>query len=246
MPVSSAIRAEIPEPGLERKQSERLARRRRGTRARLIKAAYDVMAENGVDAAKIQDITERADVGFGTFYNYFATKDQIAAQVLDCVIDDLGRRNIVATRDLRKKDPSLVICISIRLLMREAIRTPMWQWWALRPDLLVDRFREGFRPFALHDLRAAIVRKRIRLEMSELEVTWALATWAMVGGIHDAVIGKRSATVDMSVAASILRLYGTPTAEARQLSQTALPKYPPPTIDWTFELSDRAERDQRE
>src|SRR5580698_5223868 len=159
MPVNSVVTPVMASERLERKQSERVERRRRGTRARLIEAAYDVMAENGVDAAKIQDITERADVGFGTFYNYFETKDQIAAQVLDCVIDDLGRRNLAATRELRKKDPVVVICISIRLLMREAIRTPMWQWWALRPDLLVDRFREGFRPFALHDIGEAIVNK---------------------------------------------------------------------------------------
>ena len=43
-------------------------------RARLLEAPYDVMAEIGVDAAKIKDITDRADVGLGTFYNYFETK----------------------------------------------------------------------------------------------------------------------------------------------------------------------------
>src|ERR1700758_5244979 len=35
----------------------RVTRRRRATRARLLEAAYDVMMESGVDAAKIKDIT---------------------------------------------------------------------------------------------------------------------------------------------------------------------------------------------
>ncbi len=47
----------------------RLTRHKQKTRARLIRAALSVMARKGADAATINDITEAADVGFGSFYN---------------------------------------------------------------------------------------------------------------------------------------------------------------------------------
>lgn len=214
----------------------RLAKKRRITRAKLLKAAYEVMADGGVDAAKIKDITDRADVGFGTFYNYFGTKDELANQVLDCVINDFGQRNIVATKGLRKKDPALVMAISTRLVMRAAMSTPMWQWWALRPDLLVDRMREGFGPFGMRDMRVAIASGGYRLTESDVPPAWALAVWMMVGGIHDVVVGDRPLESECFVVESIMRVMGVSPETAVRISITDLPKYPEPNIDWNFRL----------
>ena len=207
----------------------RIAKRRRTTRANLLQAAYEVMSEVGVDAAKIKDITDRADVGFGTFYNYFETKDVLANQVLDALIDDYGRRNIIATRGLRRKDPALVMPVSMRLVMREAARAPMWQWWALRPDILVDRMR---------DMRDAIRRGLFKINEVEIDSAWALAVWMMVGGVHDIVVGAKPTDSDKFVVNAIMRVMGVPLAEARRISSTALPRYSAPDVDWSFELSE--------
>ena len=55
----------------------RQARRKRETRERLLDAAFRLMAERGVDAVAINEITEAADVGFGSFYNHFESRDGI-------------------------------------------------------------------------------------------------------------------------------------------------------------------------
>lgn len=214
----------------------RLAKKRRLTRARLLEAAYQVMAESGVDDAKVKDITDKADVGFGTFYNYFETKDELANQVLDCVIHDLGRRNIVATRGLGSKDPTLVMPVSIRLMMRAIIASPMWRWWAMRPDLLADRMREGFGPFGMRDMREGMERGFFTLTEEEIAPSWALAVWVMVGGIHGILIGGRAPDSEMFVTQTIMRLMGMSTEMARCLSTTELPPFPSPDIDWRFQL----------
>jgi AcrR family transcriptional regulator len=54
----------------------RNAQRSAHTRARLLAAAETVFAHEGLEAATIGHITEAADVGFGTFYLYFANKDE--------------------------------------------------------------------------------------------------------------------------------------------------------------------------
>ena len=58
----------------------RTDRRKRRNRQALIEAGYEVMAQKGIDAATMSEIADLADVGAGTVYNYFASKDELAEQ----------------------------------------------------------------------------------------------------------------------------------------------------------------------
>ncbi|MBN1796656.1 MAG: TetR/AcrR family transcriptional regulator [Sedimentisphaerales bacterium] len=59
------------------------------TRLQLEKAALDVFSEIGVDAATVDDITTRADLGKGTFYRYFKDKYEIATKLVDDITEQL-------------------------------------------------------------------------------------------------------------------------------------------------------------
>ncbi len=234
------MKARSPAASGAEEPTGRLAKKRRITRARLLEAAYHVMSDGGVDAAKIRDITDRADVGFGTFYNYFESKDQLASQVLDCLIYDFGQRNIAATRRLARQDPALVMPVSIRLVLRTVMASSLWQWWAMRPDLLVDRMREGFGPFAMRDMRDAVRQGIFQLEEENIPDAWALAVWMMVAGIHDVAIGDRPPEIETFVTESIMRLMGVAPADARRIANTRLPPYPDPSIDWSFSVAPKS------
>lgn len=60
----------------------RVARRREKTRRALLEMALGLFYEKGIYWTKIEDITERADIGKGTFYQYFDTKEQLLAELL--------------------------------------------------------------------------------------------------------------------------------------------------------------------
>lgn len=47
------------------------------TRLKLFRCALQLFAERGVPNVTVEDITEAADVGKGTFFNYFASKDHV-------------------------------------------------------------------------------------------------------------------------------------------------------------------------
>jgi AcrR family transcriptional regulator len=57
----------------------RRERRRIETRERIYRAALDLFAERGFMETTVEDITEAADVGKGTFFNYFPTKEHVLA-----------------------------------------------------------------------------------------------------------------------------------------------------------------------
>ena len=62
--------------GAPSKQGNRLDRRKARTRDALIRAAQTLIAE-GRTNVPIVEITQVADVGMGSFYNHFESKEQL-------------------------------------------------------------------------------------------------------------------------------------------------------------------------
>jgi AcrR family transcriptional regulator len=60
-------------------RTNRRERRRAETRERLFRAALELFARRGFLETTVEDITEAADVGKGTFFNYFPTKEHVLA-----------------------------------------------------------------------------------------------------------------------------------------------------------------------
>lgn len=61
----------------------RRSRRQAEVRERLIRSALRLFAERGFVATTVEDITNLADVGKGTFFNYFPTKEHVFAARAD-------------------------------------------------------------------------------------------------------------------------------------------------------------------
>lgn len=78
-----------PEP---KREGGRAARRASDTHQRLLQAALSVFNEMGFDGCAIEDITEKADVGKGTFYRHFHDKHAILAVLIERALDDLEKR----------------------------------------------------------------------------------------------------------------------------------------------------------
>jgi AcrR family transcriptional regulator len=76
-----------PEPRTKRTRQQR---RTSQTHTKLLDAARQVFAERGLDLARIDEITERADVGKGTFYYHFGTKGELVNQLIRQVLGELS------------------------------------------------------------------------------------------------------------------------------------------------------------
>jgi AcrR family transcriptional regulator len=68
--------------------ANRFERRKERTRQDLLAAAVRVLAHKGFHDTKIADIAAEADVGVGTFYLHFETKDAL----FDALVDDTVQR----------------------------------------------------------------------------------------------------------------------------------------------------------
>jgi AcrR family transcriptional regulator len=77
--VKTASRSSAPPPVKAAPRAGRRERHRTETRDRLYRAALALFADRGF-LETTEDITEAADVGKGTFFNYFPTKEHILAE----------------------------------------------------------------------------------------------------------------------------------------------------------------------
>ena len=209
-----------------------------------MRAAHQLMAKQGVDATTIQQITEAADVGFGTFYNYFTSKDDLATQVLDCVIHNLGQRNDLVTQAKHIDDPVLIVATSVRLVARELMTDSMWQWWVKRPDLVVTRMRAGFRPFGIRDMRRAMDAGEYHIVGDDMDTAWSFLIWLLAGGVKDIIDGYRPPVIESLIVDAVMRIMGVSRERAEQVTRIPLPPYPSLDIDFSFvleaELADAA------
>ncbi len=64
-------------------------RRIRRTQKALADALIALTLERGYDNLTIRDITERADVGYATFFRHYADKDALLLDMLDSVVEEL-------------------------------------------------------------------------------------------------------------------------------------------------------------
>lgn len=155
----------------------RVARRQRRNRDALIAAACGIMTEKGVEAATMLEIAEAADVGAGTVYNYFKSKDDLAIAVLETLMHELGLRieEVTDTFD----DPAQVYAFGVRTVLENATRDLRWRQLLHRSEVLADATYRRMGPFAIRDLRLAT--EAGRFFCTDPELVWRMATHAIVG-----------------------------------------------------------------
>jgi AcrR family transcriptional regulator len=109
-------------------------RRKQHTKRRLLDAAMEIYAECGVESTTISAITERADVGLGTFYLHFADKDAIAETVCEIVMARLAAEEAQTFEAMTSlNQPADRIEVFVRVMIARVAEAPellaaMFRW----------------------------------------------------------------------------------------------------------------------
>lgn len=202
---------------------DRQTRRKRETREKLIDGAHRVMAHKGIDATTIQEITDAADVGFGSFYNHFDSKKEIVDAIIRERIEPFGGALDVINASL--EDPAEILSAKVRHTVRKAMGDATWGRFLFFSAIDAPSARTGLLPRLTRDLKAGI--KARRFEVVDLEYT-VVAVSGTVGAVTRAWLRSEVGTdAPERAAALILHLLGVPHAEARKISVRPLPEVGP-------------------
>jgi AcrR family transcriptional regulator len=201
------------------KPPDRHARRREATRTKLIEAAKALIARQGVDNTRIQEITDEADVGFGSFYNHFESKEAIIEAVLADTVAAQGAEIETLTAEL--EDAAEIISAAHRTFVRRARSDPDWAWLLVRLDVSHNVLLAALGPYARRDLRRGI--KAGRLNVPHEGVALHATGGALLAVMRAVLDGAAPKDADIHHAEGMLRLLGVPADEAAQIARRPLP-----------------------
>src|SRR6266705_166414 len=121
--------------------SDRRQRRSADIRERLFRAALDLFAQKGFAETTVEDITEAADVGKGTFFNYFPSKDHILLAFGEMQLSKLEDA-IETARRINEPMPEFLRWLGVRMT-QEPTRNPEIIRALLRAYLSTTPVREA-------------------------------------------------------------------------------------------------------
>jgi AcrR family transcriptional regulator len=199
----------------------RSERRKAQTRQKLIDAARVMLAAGTAARASIQEITDSADVGFGSFYNHFGSKDELFEAAVTDVLEELGQSFDQLTLDV--DDPARATAQSLRLTLRLCRSRPEISAVLVRHYLEMMDSDSGLARRLMRDIRAGMASGRFleadpRLVRATVSGA-ALATLQLSLTVPELV---DDAACDQ-VVEQLLRMLGVPVDEARELAHAPLP-----------------------
>jgi AcrR family transcriptional regulator len=196
----------------------RTDRRRERTRGKLTDATRELIAEKGVGGLRIQEITERADVALGSFYNHFESKEAAVEAVVEASLRNIAE--MLAARQI--DDPAELVSIAIRRFVGMAYTDPDFARLVVHLNHADALFATAVHPAA----RSAVQRglDSGRFQVTDLEVTVTAivgGALAVMRGIVDRDLPRHG---ERAYAENSLRSLGVPPAEAAEVVRRRLPK----------------------
>ena len=165
--------------------SNRRKRQSLERRERLFRAALDLFARKGFAETTVEDITNAADLGKGTFFNYFPSKEHILLAFAEM---QLGKLRSAADEARAKNEPTKVFLRSLGTRMtQEPIRNPAIIRILLKAFLTDSPVRESV--MDLQNRVIAIHTEIIRLGQQRREIRDDLPPEVLANVFRQTVFG---------------------------------------------------------
>lgn len=215
--VKTTIMAAMPLPAAVDTVITRGHKKRERTRRQLVAAAIDVIAERG-EAFSISDITDRAEVSNGTFYNYFDDREQLIDAIVPEVLSTFAQRSAAS---VAATDPAERFATITALMFRRATVAPDPIRVLLRLDAVQRAIVQGR---ALDHLRAdlddGVTSGRFTIDIDDATID------VLVGALLLAARRLADQPVadhyEASVIERLLRMLGVAGEEAAELAREAM------------------------
>jgi AcrR family transcriptional regulator len=189
-----------------------------------VRAARQILAESGDTSASIQAIAERADVGFGSFYNHFDSKAELFETAVIDALEEFGQA--FDERLTGIDDPAELLAAGFRLSARMADSHPELMQVLRRRGLGHIHSDNGLSRRALRDLQVGIASGRF----TTLDPVVALSA---LGGTLLSLVELRFARPEVdgdeaavNLAEMVLRMLGLPADDAHEVARRPLPDAP--------------------
>lgn len=211
MSIDSRVAVEPPRVGRRDRHRER-------TRGQLTGAARTLIADKGLAGLRISEVTESADVGRGSFYNYFESKEELVEAIVRESIQTLAAVAVSVVPD--HEDPAVCAAVADRRFIRLASEDREFAQLLVNLHHGDDLFLVATLPYARQVLEPGVASGRF--DVRDVDVTLIMLAGSAFAVIRAILNGTAAADADEAHAEAFLRQLGVPSAEARAISRRPL------------------------
>ncbi|MEQ9144487.1 MAG: TetR/AcrR family transcriptional regulator [Parvibaculaceae bacterium] len=190
-------------------------KKRQRTRAALLDAAVAVVAEKGMEGAKISEMTTIAGLANGTFYNHFDSKEEILKAAAIDIALEVGRQLDAEMTEI--SDGPLRVATATSRFVSIALAHPDWTAVLLESqDYLPDASLDVFR-FLRRDLE--IGREQGVFHIAADQFTLEQISALIAAAIHAQLVRGPDKSLTQRLCENILRMSGVPMDAARRIAR---------------------------
>jgi AcrR family transcriptional regulator len=187
-------------------------------RRALLEAARHLVFEKGHDRISIQEITGRAGLATGTFYNYFESKQDVFL----AVSEDMRRELSEELEEVRGKikDPAMRVATTLKYYFYQAADNQEWREFTRCAGLGNLSLQQNERQ-CTEDIERGVKAGRFRVDDIHFTRTLVCGMVSHVNlSIRQGTVGRHS--IEFAIR-SILQMLGLPELVSKALTQTPLP-----------------------
>ena len=172
-----------------------------------------------MDNTRIQEITDEADVGFGSFYNHFQSKEALIEVVLADTAAAQGAEIDALTAQL--DDPAEIISAAHRSFVRRARDDPDWAGCSCGSTYPTASCSPPSAPTLVATSVPGV--RSGRLSVPHEEIALYASGGALLAVMRAVLDGRAPKDADIYHAEIVLRLFGLPTDQAAEVPRRPLP-----------------------
>lgn len=188
-------------------------KKRERTRDALLVAAQEILLDGGAAALTVREVTARAEVSHGTFYNHFESIERLVDGV--ALLVQMAHVGLVEEVARGVEHADELFAVTTRQSLRAFGAKAGLGRLLFDAGLAVDRFAEGLREHLRGDLRRGVREGRFRVD--DFDLALALVAGGVLGLALDLHRGRLAEGAIEPAVVQLLVVLGVPKARAKKL-----------------------------
>lgn len=193
--------------------------KRERTRRQLMGAAVAVLNERGVAATTAHEVAAAAGVANGTFYNYFATREELFQAIVLWVADSYSRH--IDESYAHIEDGAERMAIGNRRYILFAVESPDWARLIVGLEDAGASLLAHVGKYPLRDLKLGLKQQRFRIASEAAAMDLIAGT--VLQAMRRVLRGEAGKVHAVATATSVLRGLGMEFEEAAEVARRPLP-----------------------
>lgn len=132
------------------------------TKAAIIDSAINVIAKKGYEKSSIQEVTKKAGVANGTFYNHYKDRKSIFEEIANLIAFELVKS--IEEDEIHTKDPAEKLINATSRFIKHSVETPEWGSIFIEASDFTVHYEKDISMYLIKDIRHGIEKKIFKVK----------------------------------------------------------------------------------